>query len=60
MYKFKMDDNYYITAEVLKDDFIEVTLYEEDGLKRYSYTFKIKEDKSGHKFFTCFNRDFYI
>ena len=59
MYRFKIDDNYYITAEVLKDDFIEVTLYG-NGLKRHSYTFKIKEDKNGRKFFTCFNRDFYI
>ena len=59
MYRFKMDDNYYITAEVLKDDFIEVTLYENES-KRHSYTFKIKDDKNGRKFFTCFNRDFYI
>ena len=59
MYKFKMDNNYYITAEVLKDDFIEVALYENES-KRHSYTFKIKDDKNGRKFFTCFNRDFYI
>ena len=50
--------DYYF--KVLKDDFVEFTLYAEDGLKRHSYTFKIKEDKSGRKFFTCFNRDFYI
>ena len=59
MYKFKMEGKYYITAEVLKDDYVEVSLYD-NVLKRHSYTFKLKYNKDGHKFFTCFNRDFYI
>ena len=67
MYKFKMEGKYYITAEVLedasikalKDDYIEVTLYD-DRAKRHTYIFKLKADKDGRKCFTCFNRDFYI
>ena len=50
--------DYYF--KVLKNDFVEFTLYEEDGLKRHTYIFKVKEDENGRKFFTCFNRDFYI
>ena len=49
--------DYYF--KVLKDDFVEFTLYGEDG-KRHTYIFRVKEDENGHKFFTCFNRDFYI
>lgn len=67
MYKFKIEDNYYIAAEVLEDSFIkvlkdgyiEVTLYD-NRAKRHTYIFKLKDDKYGRKFFTCFNRDFYI
>lgn len=58
MYKFKMDDDYYF--KVLNDELVEFTLYEGDGVKRHTYIFRVKEDESGRKFFTCFNRDFYI
>ena len=46
MYRFKIDDNYYITAEVLKDDFIIMTKEEviKQGLYGPGYENKYYKD----------------